>query len=246
MIGGGELIRENQIFLNHPNWDKEITVPKVIFGCGVNSPNQRIRSEVLNSLKDWRYIGLRDHTSYHKLFPHPNIHLCLDPSIILSEKHYFKWNMPESNCATIIPTDRRSRKYDPGIESTSIIKDSFPELQQSLIRERFDRIFILAFGGDDNDDDCTAWNLRRELGQYHVSMLHPRTAVESMRVMVNCRKAYTYRLHGLIFAWMLKMPFHAFNYHSKIHRVSGTLASFTVEEAIENLKENAKLVHEIS
>ncbi len=245
MLGGGELIRENEIFLRKPHWDREITVPKVVFGCGVNSPNQHLSSEVEESLKTWQYIGLRDEASYQALLPRlPNVHLCLDPSIILTEKRQIRSIL--ENYAVIIPTERKSRQYDPGINSTSIFEDTLPALKADLSKEQFDRVHILDFRGDDNDDAATCQRLMDDFAHLNGHIYVSGSPLEALWSMALCRKAYTYRLHGMIFAWMLGMPFKPFLYHSKIQRVYETLAAFTLKQAVENLKENVKLVSEVS
>src|SRR3989304_963994 len=61
VLGGGELICRNRLFLNAESWAERVHVPKIIVGCGVNA--NFLESHVWNSLQGFQSLGLRDSAS---------------------------------------------------------------------------------------------------------------------------------------------------------------------------------------
>lgn len=236
VLGGGQLINRNRLFLPIQYWDRNIKVPKIIFGCGVNA--QILERHVLDSLGSYRLIGFRDNESCNLI---PRARLCLDPSLILAKKHEFEPTNKE-NMAAIIPTERGHRNYDEGIVSTTILEDSVTLLRKDLEKEQFDNIVLLAFGNEDNNDLETCKRLQRYLPDYNTVILKPENPRNALDIIRRCRKTYTFRLHGLLFSWMLQVPFKCFGYHRKIRRVYDTLKDFTLESAVRNLEENKEWI----
>lgn len=236
IIGGGELICRNRLFLPVPKWDQTITVPKIIFGCGVNS--EPLEPHIQQSLDTYRFIGLRDNESCKTI---PRAYPCLDPSLILAKKYAFK-SAKQENMAAIIPTERNCRNYDEGIVSTSILEDSIALLRKDIEREQFKDVVLLAFGTEDNDDLETCNRLQRYLPEYNTVILKPQSPQDALDIVRHCRKTYAFRLHGLLFSWMLRVPFKCFGYHRKIKRAYDTLRSFTPETASRNLEENKEWI----
>lgn len=235
ILGGGELINSTRLFSFPAHWDDYLTVPKMVLGCGVNAPNiESIQPHVLESLESFEYIGLRDLESCRILRSDPKlsskIHLFLDPAITLAKKHGLE-HCPESeNTAVIVPTDRFRTEHDEGILHTDYVNQSLPQLKKDLEQDKIENVVLVPFGGDDNDDMESCRQIAHSLSdRLYVSTKCPETPRETLEIMAACSKAYTYRLHGMLFAYSLKMPFNCYEYHRKIRKVYEMLKGYENE-----------------
>jgi len=238
VLGGGELINRNRLFLNMPRWERVITIPKVIVGCGVNVPKyEMLEDHVKESVRSFRFLGLRDDQSCMILREDQDlaskVHLSLDPSIILASKYGFSWK-PQENKAAIIPTDRQHNRFDEGIQITNIVENTKFELKKQLREDEIKQITLLAFGGEDNDDMESCRKLAEYFaGDFHVSIIKPTMAKEALKILSVCSKVYSYRLHSMLLAYSMGVPFTCYGYHWKVKRVYNTIIDLTPKTALD-------------
>jgi len=239
VYGGGEIINPNHMFVSRNRWTQWIHEPKIIMGCGVNA-NQynEFQEQVKMGLRDFEYIGLRDEIAYNILREDPELQskiaLTLDPSMILREKYGLNWNSTEK-VGVIIPTDRTHRDFDRGILTTNIVASTRSILKQKLLLDGIRQIKLVAFGKEDNDDAAACRQLKDCLSEFDVSIYEPLTVKDALDLLCSCQKIYTYRLHGLVFAHMLGIPYSYFSYHHKVERAHATLRKFSPEMALNRI-----------
>jgi len=238
ILGGGELINQDRLLLlNRVAWDKNITTRKIIMGCGLNNPDYAsLQDHVKRSLRRFQHIGVRDYEAYKLLREDPQLRdkvcLSLDPSLILPAKHSITWK-PLEGVAAIIPTDRKSTKYDKGILLTNVIENTKQRLLNQLKQDNIHLAILLAFGGDDNNDLASCEQLAEYLKPHITTrIVKPTSPKEALETLSACSKAYSYRLHGTILAYSLGIPFVGFGYHSKIKRNIETLIELRNNESL--------------
>jgi polysaccharide pyruvyl transferase WcaK-like protein len=237
ILGGGELINRDRLFLNAVAWDYNIIVPKLVMGCGLNNPDYvSLQDHVKRSLRRFQFIGVRDGESYKLLREDPqlkdNVCLSLDPSLILPLKYGITWN-PMEGVAAVVPTDRKTNKYDLGILATGIIDQTKQQLLDQLKRDNVHLAILLAFGGDDNDDYASCEQLAEHFKPHlSVRIVKPTSPKEALEILSACGKVYTYRLHGLVLAYALGIPFCGFGYHRKVKRNRDTLITLRNQDAL--------------
>jgi len=223
VLGGGELINRDRLYLPGFDWLQKIQVPKIIIGCGINDvtkPSEMLPS-VMDSLETFVQVNVRDFHSYQLLRSCPsiknNVYFDFDPSFALGMK--YSLNFSHNDSIAIIPTDRTTKKYDPGILHLDIINTSKAILAKMLKEDKAKSIKLIAFGGDDNDDSKNCHQLQYYLFEHDICLkteiFRPKNALEALSIIGSCRKVYTYRLHGIIFSYMLKLPCVSFDYHCK-------------------------------
>jgi len=256
VLGGGELINTNSLFINTPSvcgvhvplfvhrimnrakvfnnisWVHKIKVPKVILGCGVNAENiDAIDRRVIGELEQFMYIGLRDNTSVEMLKSISSladkVHLFYDTSFAVACKPFS--NLRLENTAVVIPTDRQVYG-DRGIKQINMVDESKCWLKKKL--EPFSSVVFLPFGQEDNDDYATC---KRLLScSEHSRIISPEclTLRFVTNLIANCDMIFSYRLHGLILAFMFDKKYEFYPYHWKLDRVSDTIKG----RSIDNIK----------
>ena len=230
ILGGGELINRNRLFINYPAWDYGIKPRKIILGCGLNNPDYAsLQDHVKRSLRRFEIVSVRDATTYSFLKEDPKLRekVCLspDPSSVLASKHNIT-SKPIEGVAAVIPTDRTEakRKADEGILVTGIVERTKAHLKQQLTQDGVRLVLLLAFGGDDNDDYASCRQLADYLKDtFTVRVVKPKTPKEALELLSACSKVHSYRLHGIVLAYSLGIPFASYGYHRKIKRVHDTL-----------------------
>jgi polysaccharide pyruvyl transferase WcaK-like protein len=223
ILGGGELINSDRLFINSP-WVNKIKIPKIILGCGVNvEKSKHLKSNVIAELEQFSFIGLRDNTALQiirnipKLADKAQLFYDLIFSLDLTKYHY---NGLSDN-AVVFPTDRFSRKADFGICAFNIAASRADWLGEK-IRCHKGNVLYVPLGVEDNDDYYTAWNLSLRFGGKVVS--HDAATFEFVvNSICNAGCVYAYRLHALILAFMLRANFMFFPYHWKLQRVYDTV-----------------------
>lgn len=254
VLGGGELIHTDRLFMNTPSifgltiprlvhrlnnrlkvfdnvsWFNKIKVPKVILGCGVNAENIDVVSDkVLDQLKLFEYIGVRDIKSFEMLNSVKDLRdklgLFFDVSFSVSLRNNYH-NM-KKDCAVVIPTDR-STCSDRGVKEVNVGLKSKGWLQDKL--DGFKDVMFIPFGREDNSDYNTCRYLAS--GIKHSEILHPssvnlNTVVE---MISRCSLVIPYRLHGLILSFMLNRKYEYYPYHWKLSRQQDTINNLNVDE----------------
>lgn len=214
-----------------PGWEQKIKIPKIIFGCGVNALEYgELADHVKRGLHSFDSVGLRDNTSLQILnepLPTKSLrsktYLSFDPSMALTLKHKISWRKQEG-VGIVVPTDRKTNLRDNGVQIFNIIDKTKSALKFRLHRDEITKVVLLAFGGDDNNDYHSCMQLETYLeDDFETSIVRPETPVEALKILSRCSRAYTYRLHGLIFAYMLGAPYYYFPYHWKVTRIHTTL-----------------------
>jgi hypothetical protein len=248
VLGGGELINRQRLFIDPANWSLKIRIPKIVMACGVNANSlELLQDHVKESLRDFDYIGVRDQVAYSLLCGDSELagktHLVLSPSLTLAEKHGIRRN-PLATVAAVIPTERceSKRQYDEGILNGQIPEG---QLRNALAGDGFKRVMLMAFGGQDNDDYATCRKLQEYLTGFETSICKPATAKEALQILSECGKAYTYRLHGMLLAHSLGIPYVAFGYHRKIQRNHDTIIRLSRSQALRNIHEVWANLHEL-
>ena len=237
VLGGGELINCDRLFMNRVAWDYPIKTRKIVVGCGLNNPDYvSLQDHVKRSLRRFQFIGVRDGESYKLLREDPKLRdkvcLSLDPSLILPSKYGVAWK-PMEGVVAVVPTDRKANKYDLGILATNIIDQTKQRLLDQLKRDNAHLVILLAFGGDDNDDLANCRQLEGYLKDtYTVRVVKPSSPKEALEILSACSKVYAYRLHGLILAYALSIPFCGFGYHRKVKRNRDTLITLRNQDAL--------------
>ena len=239
VYGGGEIINPRHMFVARKCWLRWIHEPKIIMGCGVNARQYgEFQDHIKPCLRGFKYIGLRDEVACNILREDPELQskivLTLDPSMILREKYGLNWNSTEK-VGVIIPTDRTHRDFDRGILTTNIVASSRSILKQKLLLDGIRQIKLVALGKEDNDDAATCRQLKDYLSEFDVSIYEPLTVKDALDLLCSCQKIYTYRLHGLVFAHVLGIPYSYFSYHHKLERAHATLRKFSPEMALNRI-----------
>jgi polysaccharide pyruvyl transferase WcaK-like protein len=242
ILGGGELINRSFLFINQPAWDKDIKVRKIIVGCGLNNPDYAsLQDHVKRSLRRFDYIGVRDKTALALLQQDPvlapKVYLSFGPSIALASKHGITWK-PMQGVAAVIPTDRTDdkRQWDEGILITNGIEHTKAHLKQQLLNDHVRLVVLVAFGGDDNDDYANCKQLEAYLKDtFTVRIVKPATPKEALEILSVCSKVYSYRLHGMVLAYSLGIPFDVYGYHRKVKRVYDTLIQLPLRQVLKTI-----------
>uniref|UniRef100_A0A6M3JQN9 Putative polysaccharide pyruvyl transferase family protein n=1 Tax=viral metagenome TaxID=1070528 RepID=A0A6M3JQN9_9ZZZZ len=230
ILGGGELINTTRLFLPIEHWIRKVSVPRIIFSCGVNAENyDQLEPHVKQDLECFQYIGVRDRAAYDMLKASPlsdRVHLTLDTSLLLQPPKHTS----TSGLATIIPTDRKHKEYDAGILATNITQTVASRLAVDLKRHGITEANLLAFGGDDNDDFETCRQIAPHLN-IPTKIIKPNNPTEAMQYLAQSEVAYTHRLHGMLLAYLTQTPFLCYGYHRKVKRMFDTLNLLEVEAA---------------
>ena len=226
--GGGEIIYPHHMFVSIEPWTNLVHPTKIIIGCGVNAPDyEAFLDPIKQGLQNFSYIGVRDAIAYGILNEdpvlRPKLALTLDPSMVLVEKYNIK-AVFEKGTTVVVPTDRVDNRLDAGIIHPNIIERTKDKLKSKLLEDGMTRVKLVALGKEDNDDVASC----RKLEEYfhpelETELCEPKTPKETLEVMSKCERVYAYRLHGLIFAHMLNVPYGFFNYHHKVGRVHYTI-----------------------
>jgi polysaccharide pyruvyl transferase WcaK-like protein len=239
VLGGGELIYNDWLWLSVRDWEKEIRVPKAIMGCGLCSGS--ISDRMRKTLRGFDYVGLRDERSFSVVSEdreiRSRVHLSLDPSLVLASKYHIAASPGDGICS-VVATDREDRHADEGITCTNVCAQTKDKLREELRSDGMRTVRLLAFGGEDNDDLDTCRRLASFLEpEFQVDVLKPRTVKEALGLLAESRKVYAYRLHGMLFAYSLQIPFRYYQYHSKIKRNYDTITKLTLEQAFNQIEE---------
>jgi polysaccharide pyruvyl transferase WcaK-like protein len=262
ILGGGELISPRHLWLKHNGWHKALTVPKVIMSSGVDGAE--LKRHVWEGLRDFSYIGLRDNEAHRIIRGDEqlagSVHLTLDPSLVLASEYRVR-RCSEPGVAAVIPTERRAwTRGDMNIFGKSKkavkhhaaalvyaerrggfytnISESKKALGHELSKDHVREVKLLAFGEEDNDDLDTCKELANYLKPgFAVSILKPSTPQEALGVIAGCEKVYSYRLHGMLLAYSLGVPFSIYPYHLKLKRNHDTLKELPVERALKVVEE---------
>jgi len=225
VLGGGELINEDRLFIP-PTWSNKIKIPKIILGCGVNAKSSaQLSSNVIKELRNFSYIGLRDQSAVDILSNIPEISSKVDLFYDLA----YSINIPRipseplPNTAIVIPTDRFSNQADLGILEHNIAETSKSWLKNNL--SPFDNAMFLPFGVEDNND----WETCNALSSCAAnSTIIPHNMLNTYYVcslITNASHVFPYRLHGLILSHILGTPYTFYPYHQKLARVHATITT---------------------
>lgn len=220
VLGGGELINADRLFINSP-WVHKIKIPKIILGCGVNAEKpKQLRREVVRDLEQFSYIGLRDKTAVDILSGVPQLKdrvgLFYDLAFALDTKGY-AWR-GNSDMALVVPTDRVNNKYDRGIQVCKVADKSEVWLRQRLAA--FGSAVFLPFGREDNDDYKTCLKLACKCSKKSAVLYPSLLSVERvLKLISEASVVYPYRLHGLVLSFILGARFEFYPYHWKLRRV---------------------------
>lgn len=234
LLGGGELISPRRIWLDTGDWQRQVTVPKAIVGCGVNG--KKLDHRVWKGLEDFKYIGLRDDTACGFLSRsgqlRSRIHLMLDPSLILSSKYRIVWNA-KNRVAGVVPTEKKIATRGEGILSTNIIEESKRQLKHELHQDGMREVKLFAFGEEDNGDLETCRRLAEYLRpDFGVTISRPVEVIDALHGLAECSKIYAYRLHGMLLAYSLGVPFTYYRYHLKVKRNYDTIKTMRFPDAL--------------
>ena len=236
IVGGGELIHKdclaqptpcrfkfknhslayklyNRTFLAHLPYLKHIKTRKVLLGCGVDA--EELNWNVKKDLQQFSFIGLRDTTSMQTLKKIPEltdkIHLFHDLAFQLTPPKPTK----KSDYAAVIPTHREGLS----------LESSEQWLKENVTGYR--KAWLIPFGKNDNDDYTTARVLSPTLflaGVRSEFMLPSQVNFTAVcNLLSGAKEVFTYRLNGLILAYMLGVPCRFYPYHPKLNRVHDTL-----------------------
>jgi len=270
VLGGGELIHGDRLFMNTPSffgfkiprlahrlmnrtninnisWVHNIKVPKVILGCGVNVENvSELKKEVVSELEQFDYIGLRDQTSVELLKSistlKNRVHLFYDLAFSLN---YNPTNRTKSNekIAVVIPTDRFTFS-DKGVQQNQIANKSRDWLQQKLVG--FDKTIFIPFGQEDNDDYATCQSLANGVTNSEVVSPENLSFQTIIDYIVSSETVFPYRLHGLILSFILEKRYEFYLYHRKLSKVHETIKKMVPDEVRCNQqKEFKSMLHTV-
>jgi exopolysaccharide biosynthesis predicted pyruvyltransferase EpsI len=244
VLGGGELINEDRLFIP-PSWSKKIKIPKIILGCGVNvnTPNQ-LSSKVVDELKNFSYIGLRDRTAVDILNLIPELRqktdLFYDLTFSLDMKKYNIIKNKSKNTAVVIPTDRVTNQADKGIAQYNLAQTSKDWLKIQL--SNFENTMFLPFGVEDNDDHKTCESLSVYAKNPTIIPHKFITPDYVFTLITNAQHVFPYRLHGMILAYILGTPYTYYPYHNKLSRVHNTIIEKTPRSIKQTQKDKIEVV----
>lgn len=271
VLGGGELIHTNRIFINTPSfsgiripsvahkimnriklfnnvsWVNKIKIPKVILGCGVNANNHAsLDQRVISELEHFDYIGLRDKESVNLLNKIPSLSdkVSLFYDLAFSSKYDIPLRTENSKkIAVVIPTDRFT-KFDKGVLQNHIAAESKGWLQKKLTG--FDKTIFLPFGREDNDDFVTCKSLANYTKNYEIVNPEQLTIQKVLDCITNCDMVFPYRLHGLILSFILGKKYEYYPYHRKLNKVYETIKELSPTEIkFRQKKAFKKMLHSI-
>ena len=253
VLGGGELIETDKLFVSNYNfysskvsrlfhktvnrlgmsWVRKIKVPKVILGCGVNAENMDVLdTSVIEALKQFDYIGLRDSTSVEMLKGISSladkVHLFHDLAFSVTFK---KPKICSGGFAVVIPTDRFTSKCDRGIRQTLLSIKSKDWLKKRLFD--WSKAVFVPFGQEDNDDYETCRLLSSCAGNSEIVNPKDVTLQNVVDLVAHANVVFSYRLHGLILAFMLRKKFEFYPYHWKLSRIYKTIKTLSVTKIVE-------------
>ena len=247
VLGGGELINKTRLFLLDA-WSHKISIPKIILGCGVNTQYaKQLSLLVIRELEQYSFIGVRDIHSLKILRSFPSlkdkVELFYDLAFALDVAKFAvpvkideRWGFgPKVKplCAVVIPTDRNNlnRQSDRGIKEVNLIKTSSKWLKNQLAP--YAHTVFIPFGKEDNHDGHTCCELFgcsgiKENTPYirkSAEIIHDEDISLELvaRRISEASIVFTYRLHGLILAFMLKRNYVFYPYHHKLSNMQETL-----------------------
>lgn len=245
VLGGGELIHDNRLFMPSPSrfkfpslayraythtgfakrsWVHKVKIPKIILGCGVNVEEaQQIASHVVKDLQQFDYIGLRDKTAVHILTQIPSlretIELFYDLTFAL-DIETLETVKHRTELAIVIPTDRFTTS-DKGVLVTNISVNSRDWLKEKL--QDYKETIFLAFGELDNDDYETCKGLSSVASNTLILRTNNLSMKQIFALLSECDIVFPYRLHGLILSFILGKRYDFYTYHRKLQRVHDTI-----------------------
>ena len=255
VLGGGELIHADRLFMNTPSflgfkiprlahrlmnrtnifnnisWVHKIKIPKVILGCGVNVENvSELKKEVVSELEQFDYIGLRDQASVDLLSSistlKNKVHLFYDLAFSLNCNSANRTQNYEKT-AVVIPTDRFTFS-DKGVRQNQIAAKSRDWLHQELVV--FDETLFLPFGQEDNDDYATCQSLSDCATNSEIISPENLNFQTIIDYIANSDMVFPYRLHGLILSFMIGKKYEFYPYHWKLSRVHETIKNLSPDE----------------
>lgn len=209
-------------------WLHKIHVPKIALGCGVNVDcREEIGLNVVKDLAEFSYIGLRDSTAFNILNSfgvlQGKLGLFYDLVFALSLNVY-SWR-GSKDLAVVVPTDR---------EHLGMVEKSRGWLCERL--KGYKRCVFLPFGSKDNDDSQTCVSLLSCASKGVVLPHFGLSLMKILRLLCDCQKVFSYRLHGLLLAFLVGAPFEFYPYHRKLQRVYDTVNGVDVEVIRERQK----------
>lgn len=211
----------NRTFLAHLPYLQRVKIPKAVLGCGVDaeSPAQ-LKRNVTKDLAQFNYIGVRDQTAYNILASLPQLK---------SKVHLFH----DLAFQTKIDTPTKSGDYAvviPTGNGETVAKSKY-WLENAL--NGYSNVWFVPFGQRDHDDYFTSRILsscNTSKNPSNIVLPNDVTLTKVTRLMGLCKTVFTYRLHGLILAYILGKPCQFYPYHTKLNRVYQTLQYHSVEE----------------
>lgn len=243
VLGGGELIRPdslamptpcglkfrnhslaykayNHTFLAHLPWVKRVKTRKAILGCGVDAEAaNQLHSSVLKDLAEFDYIGLRDTASLSILTDLPQLKgkVHYFPDLAFANK--VSRHKKVGDYAAVVPTHRG--KHLSRFPSELWLKEQLKD---------YGKAWFVPFGQKDNDDYYTSHLYSRCASE--ASFMHPnQVSLQSVtELFAGALKVVSYRLHGLILAFMVGVPYAVYPYHRKVERVFNDFGAFSLDE----------------
>jgi exopolysaccharide biosynthesis predicted pyruvyltransferase EpsI len=246
VLGGGELISSNRLFVRPPvggcglpffvrkgwskaktrlfndvSWVHKVKVPKAVLGCGVDVDNaSELDPSVVSELGQFDFIGLRDLTAVNLLKSFE----CLFDKVNLFYDLAFSLCLPSvsvvkysGKTAVVFPTDRNN----------CIACKSVGWLSERL--KKFDRTVFVPFGQKDNNDYETCKFLAKCIDN---SVVFPNNlSLEQVcACILGADKVFAYRLHGFLLSFLLGKECEVFAYHRKLKRNYETIKGLSVDQ----------------
>lgn len=226
VFGGGELVGLTQLFLPSP-WVNKIKVPKIALGVGVNSKTAwNMRHRVKRDLAQFNYIGVRDSTALkilqgiRQLQGKTGLYYDCAYSVPLEPSNVRTW------LTVIAPTDRKSNKHDKGVTRCNTTLNSVKWLTDT-INLKCKTVFV-PFGTEDNNDFETCLSLAAHVDESEV-WCHSLNIGKVASLFSHAELVVAYRLHAMILAHMLDVPYVFYPYHWKLTRVYESIKNVTVD-----------------
>lgn len=243
VLGGGELIHSNQLcmptpssfkfknhslsyrlyarsYFGHLPWVHKINVPKVVLGCGVNvEVADQLEPRVIHELEKFDFIGLRDNASVDILRSFPKLkvktHLFYDLALAVEPKI----SEDRKDFAVVVPTNRHMLNLE--VKSRDWLKHNLSP---------YEKVTFIPFGQEDNDDYLTCLQLAHCSKDFTILRHKDVSLQKVLGLMAECSLVLSYRLHGLILAYLMGAKYEFYPYHWKLKRVHDTMTGFTPEE----------------
>lgn len=235
VLGGGNLVYGDRLFFYSPfvkytfvpaflhrwflrwDWPKKIKVPKIILGCGLNT--NKLSGGVVKTLNHFDYIGLRDNFSVSALKSFGE--LGSKTSLFYDCAFANKFEVSKrrfSDVAVVVPTDRL--KLNAARETRGWLRHHL---------SNFKTVMFVPFGQVDNDDYQTCKALASGVNGA-VVLKPPVSFGKAAYLLSSCGFAVSYRLHGMILAYMAGTKYIFYPYHMKLRCVHETLAETSLAE----------------